>query len=344
MAFNGHSQRYLRPLVQVLGDIDQRVRAAAAAALSKYGPSALEPLVAALERPELADGVLLALAYLPIRGAEAHLRLYIARQVIIVLQDHDWARAVPVDPAGPASLLAETLHLRAERRALHALRAIALLGDRQAITLALDNLQSRAPVQRAYALESLEAAGDPGLTRPLLRVWEAAQTEPIQVGDPLLRAMQEPDPWLRACGAFAAGSAFADGDRPNEQVRTVLERLSQTDHDSLVRETCSFALKGMNAVETISTLSMMERILFLRRIPMFTGLDPVDLKQVATISYEQDYLDGEYIAHYGDLGDEMYIIVSGEVRVLTETGVELARRKPGEYVGEMAIISLEPRG
>jgi CRP/FNR family transcriptional regulator len=42
----------------------------------------------------------------------------------------------------------------------------------------------------------------------------------------------------------------------------------------------------------------------------------------------------------------MFIIVSGEVRVLTtrnQQEVEIARRKAGEYVGEMALISKEPR-
>jgi CRP-like cAMP-binding protein len=39
----------------------------------------------------------------------------------------------------------------------------------------------------------------------------------------------------------------------------------------------------------------------------------------------------------------MYVIVSGEVRVLDEQGSELARRRPGDIVGEMAIISRQPR-
>jgi CRP-like cAMP-binding protein len=48
----------------------------------------------------------------------------------------------------------------------------------------------------------------------------------------------------------------------------------------------------------------------------------------------------------GDIGDVMFIILSGEVRVLVAQGqkeVEIARRKAGEYVGEMALISREPR-
>jgi len=100
-------------------------------------------------------------------------------------------------------------------------------------------------------------------------------------------------------------------------------------------------------METLATLSLMEKILFLRRVPLFADLPPSDLKQVAAIATETVCPDGETLFVQGEPGDEMYIIVSGEVRVLVDTGdgreVEVARRKPGEYVGEMAIISREPR-
>jgi len=98
-------------------------------------------------------------------------------------------------------------------------------------------------------------------------------------------------------------------------------------------------------METLATLSLMEKILFLRRVSLFADLPPPDLKQVAAIASERICPDGETIAVQGEPGDEMYVIVSGKVRVLTgaEPGVEVARRKPGEYVGEMAIISREPR-
>ena len=98
-------------------------------------------------------------------------------------------------------------------------------------------------------------------------------------------------------------------------------------------------------MDTLPTLSMMERILFLRRVPLFAELSPADLKQVAAIASEQLYPDGEMFAHEAEPGEEMFIIVSGEVRVLAGGGAarELARRMPGEYVGEMSIISREPR-
>ncbi len=99
-------------------------------------------------------------------------------------------------------------------------------------------------------------------------------------------------------------------------------------------------------MENIPTLSLMERILFFKRVPLFTDLAPGDLKQVAALAHEESFSDGVTIVRQGDVGDVMFTIVSGEVRVISGEGqkeIELARRKPGEYVGEMALISKEPR-
>lgn len=99
-------------------------------------------------------------------------------------------------------------------------------------------------------------------------------------------------------------------------------------------------------MDTMTTLSLMDRILFFRRVPLFAALSPADLKQVAAIADEQIFSDGEVIAYQGEQGDAMFVIVSGEVRVCIEKDgqpVEVARRRPGEYVGELSIINREPR-
>ena len=100
-------------------------------------------------------------------------------------------------------------------------------------------------------------------------------------------------------------------------------------------------------MQTLRTLSLMEQILFLQRVPLFSELPPSELKQVATIADEHLFVDGEIIAEQNEPGDEMYIIVSGQVRVVVdrddEQEVELARRESGQYVGEMAVISRQPR-
>lgn len=99
-------------------------------------------------------------------------------------------------------------------------------------------------------------------------------------------------------------------------------------------------------MDSISTLSLMDRILFLKRVSLFANLSPTDLKQLASIATEEFFPDGEVIAYQGETGDAMFVIVSGEVRVCREMDgreEELTRRTTGEYVGEMSIINREPR-
>jgi CRP-like cAMP-binding protein len=62
---------------------------------------------------------------------------------------------------------------------------------------------------------------------------------------------------------------------------------------------------------------------------------------------EHVYPGGEVIAEQGEPGEELFIVVQGEIRVVVEreTGgsVEVARRGAGDYVGEMSVITQEPR-
>lgn len=100
-------------------------------------------------------------------------------------------------------------------------------------------------------------------------------------------------------------------------------------------------------MDTLPTLSLMERIVYLRRSALFADLSPTDLKYVADVAHEHFYTSGERIASQGEIGDEVYIIVKGEVAVLVKEGEEgereIARRRPGDVVGEMSVISQQPR-
>lgn len=58
------------------------------------------------------------------------------------------------------------------------------------------------------------------------------------------------------------------------------------------------------------------------------------------------YRDGEAIIREGELGDRMFIIQSGRVRVsrnINGNEVALAELKAGDFFGEMAIIDREVR-
>lgn len=58
------------------------------------------------------------------------------------------------------------------------------------------------------------------------------------------------------------------------------------------------------------------------------------------------YEDGEIIIKQGEVGDCMYVIQEGEVEVIREEGgqeIQLAVRKEGDFVGEMAIFERDVR-
>ena len=60
----------------------------------------------------------------------------------------------------------------------------------------------------------------------------------------------------------------------------------------------------------------------------------------------ETYQAGQVLFHEGDLGDRFYIVESGQLvitRSVNGKTVELSRRGPGEYVGEIALLQNRPR-
>jgi HEAT repeat protein len=305
------TMKSLPHLVAALSHSDVSIREAAADLLGQIGQSVMEPVLLALQNPKQEAGALLALQKLPMppeKPIEDYARRAVSRAV-----DYDCLmRELKAESQSEAvSLLVESLQKKSNEYGIRALRAIGLLGDRDSMNLAIEILDSRNFAQRANVIEALESihARWRKIIQPLMRLWEdAAEADGEKVD--WQRLIADEDPWIRDCALFAAHKL------------------------------------GEMKMENIATLSLMERILFFKRVPLFQNLSPSDIKQVAAIAEEESFSDGDILVQQGELGDVMFIIVSGEVRVITtqdQKEVELARRKSGEYVGEMALISKEPR-
>ncbi|HUP23974.1 MAG TPA: cyclic nucleotide-binding domain-containing protein [Thermoanaerobaculia bacterium] len=77
------------------------------------------------------------------------------------------------------------------------------------------------------------------------------------------------------------------------------------------------------------------------------GLSSRELLELATFSKERRYAAETFIFREGDLGDEMYFVLDGCVRIskfLSGTGEEaLAILGRGEFFGEMSLIDGQPR-
>lgn len=85
----------------------------------------------------------------------------------------------------------------------------------------------------------------------------------------------------------------------------------------------------------------------LRACPLFQSLSSEQLRKVAGIAGHREAAAGEVIFREGDAGDEMYVLVAGQVRISKQVegvGEEaLSILEPGSYFGEMAVIDDAPR-
>jgi CRP-like cAMP-binding protein len=80
----------------------------------------------------------------------------------------------------------------------------------------------------------------------------------------------------------------------------------------------------------------------LRDVPLFARLSKHDLAMVAQMADEVDVREGEVLAREGDVGHEFFVIERGRAEV-TRDGERLAELGPGDFFGEMALISEERR-
>lgn len=80
----------------------------------------------------------------------------------------------------------------------------------------------------------------------------------------------------------------------------------------------------------------------LSRVPLFKRLEPHELEHLAEDVAQVNYKAGETIFNEHDLGDGLYVVETGSVRiwVLDEdvTEVTLAELKPGDFFGELAVL------
>ncbi len=85
---------------------------------------------------------------------------------------------------------------------------------------------------------------------------------------------------------------------------------------------------------------------FMRRMPLFSDLSEDDLDQLYEMARTVRLPAGERFIEEGADGDELFIVVDGEVEITRREGggeVVLATRGAGDFVGEMSLLERVPR-
>jgi len=328
-------------LVLSLNDADESVRKAAAQALRRRGQESRTLVLELFEANHPAiDSALNALA--PGNPESlTPLRAYAGRELIRARALRRQFASLP-SPCGPAmGMLRDRLRAQASASEGRLIKTVGLFGDMNTMELVRKSMNGTNIENRAAALEALDTIGDKKLAGSIVALLEE-EPEPSDPSDVLALLLKSQDPWLRT---LAVRSTAELG------LREFIPLLHQfkTGPDSLLREAALGALSQFGEekqMDTLKTVSILERILLLRDVPIFAELSPEDLELVANLAREEWYPENTVIIHQGEEGDVMFVIVEGTLDVVrTVDGTEqvLYQRGPGDFVGEMAVIESAPR-
>jgi CRP-like cAMP-binding protein len=85
-----------------------------------------------------------------------------------------------------------------------------------------------------------------------------------------------------------------------------------------------------------------EKLELLHSIPLFARLDRHHLERLGMLTEEVDVPPGKVLIRQGDSGDDLMVIVSGQVGVERD-GARINQLGPGDFFGEIALIERGPR-
>ena len=325
------SDGVIAPLNELLGDKHISVRLAAGDALVNKEVSITKNLTI----PERIDATLSAMDMQKTRGDE-NVEAFIKKAQEEALYYYEAATKCPLQERGER-ILAVSLLCQSRHWAVRCLRAIYVRERERVVQAALNNLDNKDLRLRGSALEALEASQERKTIRPLLPLfenkWHFCKESELQIEN----LLHDKDDWIRACSAWVCEPQYLDR----------ISKLEKNDPSPFVRRVAIERLEKEEKMETLATLSLMEQIAFLRKMTLFSSLPPADLRDIAAVMGENIHPPGTHLAHEGERGEELYLIISGKVRVYKKGEDEkehtLAICGSGEVVGDMALLSGEKR-
>ena len=80
----------------------------------------------------------------------------------------------------------------------------------------------------------------------------------------------------------------------------------------------------------------------LANVPLFEGLSKKALRLISQLATQIEEPAGTVLIQEGKVGREFIIVIDGEIEV-SQGGRIVAERRPGTYVGEIALLDHRPR-
>jgi HEAT repeat protein len=221
-------------------------------------------------------------------------------------------RELDDDPDPIVRFLCRVLLAREDAALADVLGALAVLGAPDASGPVRRCLASPDPEVRAQAIEAVESLADPRLARRVSAL------------------LDDPTPQRHDGPGRAA----------------VLDSLAHDD-DPWLRRLAVACRERSPVAGATRTMTELQTMLALRRVPLFEGLQPEDLQRIAAYAVERSYTPGEVLMAEGEPGDELVVLLDGSVRVERIEPDGSARfiraYHAGEHIGELAVLRERPR-
>ena len=250
-------------------------------------------------------------------------------ELTAALDDLQWCQAIAVRCSASStadeaerSVGLVALELFRKRVALARERAllIAGCGSHRNTLRRVRRLVDTSHPQQAFAVELLDVSVDAEIRRRLL---------PLVLGD------------IREPGEMTAALVAVTGSRP---VPNATFRSATAVHQVPVGF-FRLALSHIvcpNGAQTEGSMSMIERLIVLKNVEVFTGLAPSLLVDIAHLLDEVRLRPDQELFAQGDPGSDMYVVVEGTIAIHQDNAI-VDRSGPFAVLGELALLDGEPR-
>lgn len=248
-------------------------------------------------------------------------------------------------PSAAHDLLRDLLRRRRVHAVDRLLRSLSFEPRDETSLVIRAGLCSNDGAQRQIAVEQLSGQITPAIGERLVashRETVTRQAELQTLTNALRVQTESVDPYVRAVALYVLAEHTAVDDE-------TLARLSTDEHE-LVRETAAHLKerhgREHGAVGAHSGLGTVEKMIALRSAPIFSSLPPEGLAALARSSMEDEYAADEALCVQGESGNEVFILLAGEVNVMVGAGASskvVAEEKAGGFIGEMAVLDPAPR-
>lgn len=248
-------------------------------------------------------------------------------------------RALELSPSPTHDFLADVLRRRHQRAVENLLRGLSFsLPDETSSTNLRRALSSPDLAQRESIIGQFQTILSPAIRERLINAYRETvlvESSMRTLTDMLAARLHSVDPYVRALSLFALAERGAVDNR-------MLEKMVKDEHE-VVRET-ALQLKQHSGhrPEGLANLMFVGKMIALRAAPIFSTLAPEGLAELARASREEAFPPGAKLCPDDEMGEEVFILLSGEVEILRKdrSSGQLIERKAqkGGFIGELAVF------